>query len=73
MRLVGPRENSTMHCNFERLVQYIDHELDLDRRLELLLHLDSCGPCRDAIYNLTRDRDASFFIRAPYREKAVPA
>jgi hypothetical protein len=54
-------------CSFEHLVQYLDGELDLDGRLELLEHLDFCETCRDAIFHISRDRDAGLFVHRPYR------
>jgi len=53
-------------CSFQKLVQLLDKKLDLDERLEVLEHLNSCQICRDAVYQISRDRDDSFFIRRPY-------
>jgi hypothetical protein len=61
-----------MNCNFEKLVQYLDKSLDLDGQLEVLNHVDVCDACRDAIFHISRDRDASLFRYRPYRER-VPA
>lgn len=60
-------------CNFERLVQLLDKQLDLDAKLEVFDHLDRCDNCRDAVYQISRDRDSAFFIYRPYRltKKAV--
>ncbi len=54
-------------CSFENLVQYLDGRLDLDKKLELLEHIDACETCKDAIYHISRDRDAEFFVYRPYR------
>jgi hypothetical protein len=53
-------------CSFTKLVQLLDKQLDLDEKLEVLDHLESCGICRDAVYQISHDRDESFFIRKPY-------
>jgi hypothetical protein len=59
-------------CSFEKLVQYLDDGLDLDKKLELLEHIDECETCRDAIYHISRDRDADFFVYRPYKiEKMI--
>jgi anti-sigma factor RsiW len=61
-----------MICSFDKLVRYLDRQLDLDSRLELLEHLDECETCREAIYQISRDRDAQFFVYRPYdSDKAV--
>jgi hypothetical protein len=53
-------------CSFQKLVQLLDKQLDLDEKLEVLNHVESCGICRDAIYQISRDRDEAFFIHRPY-------
>ncbi len=59
-------------CSFKKLVQLLDKQLELDEKLEVLSHLESCGICRDAIYQISRDRDESFFVHRPYNvEKHV--
>jgi hypothetical protein len=59
-------------CSFKKLVQLLDKQLDLDEKLEVLSHLESCGICRDAVYQISRDRDEGFFIHRPYNvEKNV--
>ncbi len=55
-------------CSFKRLVRFLDKKLDLDNRLEILNHLDSCDICRDTIYQIARDRDHSLLIYKPYRQ-----
>ena len=57
-------------CNFDRLVQYLDKQLSIDQQLELFDHLDRCEVCREAIYQLSRDRDAAYFITRPYKVDA---
>jgi hypothetical protein len=51
-----------MECNFERLVLYLDKQLDLDQQIEVLCHLDRCYPCREAVYQISVDRDAALFV-----------
>ena len=49
-------------CSFRRLLQFINKQLDLDGELKVYDHLDRCDICRDAVYQLSRDRDEAFFI-----------
>ncbi len=56
-------------CSFERLVQLLDERLDLDRRLEVLDHLDRCDNCREAVYQIARDRDQDFFTQPPIKKQ----
>jgi len=60
-------------CNFERLVRYMDKQLDLDAKLELLEHLDSCDTCWETLYQLSKDRDAGLFLYRPYKAERIPA
>lgn len=53
-------------CSFTKLLQLLDDQLDLDEKLEVLAHLDSCNICRDAVYQISRDRDEAYFIYRPY-------
>ena len=53
-------------CSFKKLVQLLDKQLELDEKLEVLSHLESCAICRDAIYQISHDRDEGFFIHKPY-------
>jgi len=53
-------------CSFKRLVLLLDKKLRLDERLEVLSHLDSCRICRDAVYQISRDRDEVLFVHRPY-------
>ena len=54
-------------CSFKKLVLLLDKKLDLDEKLEVLDHLQSCTICRDAIYQISRDRDEALFIHRPYK------
>jgi len=58
-------------CNFDKLLRLIDNELDLDSELELFEHLDWCETCRDAIYQLTRDRDSAFLVYRKYNTEKL--
>jgi hypothetical protein len=62
-------------CSFNRLLQLVNKELDLDGQLEVYRHLDQCDICRDAVCQLSCDRDEAFFIasRAPREGVAPPA
>jgi hypothetical protein len=56
-------------CSFNLLLQFTNRQLDLDGRLEAYDHLDRCDICRDAVYQLSRDRDEAFFIHRAHRVK----
>jgi hypothetical protein len=58
-------------CNFDKLLQLLDKKLDLDSSLELYDHLDWCETCRDAIYQLTRDRDRTFLVYRKYNVEKI--
>jgi anti-sigma factor RsiW len=60
-------------CSFEKLVRYLDKQLKLDEKLELLEHLDDCEVCREAIYQISRDRDAELFVYRDYNADRVAA
>jgi hypothetical protein len=53
-------------CSFDKLLQLLDKKLDLDSKLELFAHLDKCETCRDAIYELSRNRDSAFLVYRKY-------
>lgn len=72
MRLTkGNLEGSMTACNFDKLLRLIDNELDLDSELELFEHLDWCETCRDAVYQLTRDRDSAFLVYRKYNTEKL--
>jgi uncharacterized protein YuzB (UPF0349 family) len=58
-------------CNFEKLVLYMDNQLDLDEKLDVLDHLDHCEICRDAVFHISRDRDADLFYYRPYKPEKI--
>jgi hypothetical protein len=60
-------------CSFKKLVMLLDKKLNLDERLEILSHLDSCKICRDAVYQISHDRDEAYFVHRPYNVKKIPA
>jgi predicted anti-sigma-YlaC factor YlaD len=60
-------------CSFDRLIQYLDKQLNLDQQLEVLEHLDFCETCREAIYQIARDRDAELFVSRPYKVDKILA
>ncbi len=53
-------------CSFKKLLLLLDKKLSLDEKLEVLSHLDTCRICRDAVYQISRDRDEAYFIHRPY-------
>ena len=56
-------------CSFDRLLQLVDKKLDLDGQLVAYDHLDRCDICRDAVYQLARDRDEALFRYKWYHVK----
>lgn len=60
-------------CSFKKLVQLLDKQLPLDDKLEVLNHLDTCAICRDAVYQISRDRDEAYFIHRPYKISKIVA
>lgn len=60
-------------CSFQKLVLLLDNKLDLDDKLEVLNHLDTCRICRDAVYQISRDRDEALFIHRPYKIEKIVA
>ena len=60
-------------CNFEKLVAFLDKQLTVDEKLDVLDHLDHCGICRDAVFHISRDRDANLFVFRPYKAEKVLA
>jgi hypothetical protein len=48
------------------LVQLLDNELDIDNKLRVLNHVDTCKICRDALHQITRDRDEEIFVQDAY-------
>jgi len=53
-------------CSFQKLVQLLDDELGIDDRLEVLDHVGTCGICRDAVYQIARDRDEKLFVKSAH-------
>jgi len=62
-----------MKCDFEKLVLYLDKRLSVDAQLEVLEHLDTCENCFDAVYHISRDRDAGLFVHRRYELEQVLA
>ncbi len=60
-------------CDFEKLVRYLDKQLSVDEKLDVLEHLDHCEICRDAVFHISRDRDANLFYYRPYNTEKVLA
>jgi len=60
-------------CNFEKLIAFLDKQLDVDEKLDVLDHLDHCEICRDAVFHISRDRDANLFVFRPYKAEKVMA
>ncbi len=58
-------------CNFEKLVRLLDKTMGLDEKLEVYEHLDWCETCRDAVYQISRDRDRALFIYRSYKVEKI--
>jgi len=58
-------------CDFETLVRLLDKQLDLDGKIEVLCHLDTCAICREAIYQISRERDVGLFVPPPSHAHGV--
>ncbi len=64
---------SVTECSVRKLIQYLDRQLNLDERLEVLFHLDWCFACRHSVYCKVRERDAALFTPAQALEEEQPA
>ena len=51
-----------MNCKYANLVKFVENKLDLDRKLETLLHVEQCINCFDEIYKLKKDKDHKHFV-----------
>ena len=51
-----------MSCNYTNLVQFVENKLDLDCKLETLLHIEQCINCFDEVYKLKKDKDHKHFV-----------
>jgi hypothetical protein len=60
-------------CSFKKLVLLLDNKLDLDDKLEVLEHLETCAICRDTVYQISRDRDEDLFVHHPYDVNKIVA
>jgi predicted anti-sigma-YlaC factor YlaD len=60
-------------CDFDKLVAFLDKQLDIDAKLDVLEHLDHCDICRDAVFHIARDRDANLFVQRPYKAEKILA
>ena len=60
-------------CSFQNLVLLLDNKLDLDGKLEVLDHLSECKICRDAVYQISRDRDEALYIHRPEKAEKIVA
>ena len=65
----GDEREVLMRCDFEKLWLYLGKKLDLDGQLEVLAHLDECEACFEAVYLMSRDRDAKLFVRYKLEDK----
>lgn len=55
-------------CNYNRLVKFLEKKLDIDQRLEILSHLETCSDCFDELYKLRRMKDSKHFIYKAFDE-----
>jgi hypothetical protein len=66
---VAVKEEVPMKCDFEKLLLCLNKELDVDKQLEVIEHIDNCLVCREALFMMARDRDADLFIQHKLKEK----
>ena len=45
-----------MRCNFERLVAYLNDELDEQQKHDVLIHLPYCEICMEAVSTMLQDK-----------------
>ena len=60
-------------CSLDDLAQLLSEKLGLDKKIEVLEHLDTCPTCLELIYQLAQDRDEAFFIRKPMKPVKILA
>jgi hypothetical protein len=51
-----------MKCNFDKLWRFLNKDLEPAGRAEVISHMEKCEICREAVYNLARDRAAEYFL-----------
>ena len=56
-------------CSFDRLLQFVNQQLDPDEQLAVYDHLEQCDICRDAVCQLSCDLDEALFIHRAHRVK----
>ena len=62
-----------MSCNYNNLVQFVENKLDLDCKLETLLHIEQCITCFDEVYKLKKDKDNKHFVYKRFEEDVEAA
>jgi len=67
MSAMGPVGDVMKACSFDRLLQFVNKQLDLDGQLEVYGHLDRCDICRDAVYQLSHDLNGALFVSRAHR------
>jgi hypothetical protein len=45
-----------MRCNFDRLIAYINDELDENQNHDVMIHLHDCNICREAVLEMLDDQ-----------------
>jgi len=55
-------------CSFDRLLQFVNKQLNLDGQLEIYDHIDRCAICRDTVYQLSRE-----FVYRPRPRRVKPS
>jgi hypothetical protein len=56
-------------CSFSQLLPFVNRQLDLEGYLKVCDHLKSCDICRDAVHQLSQDRDESAYINRTHGRK----
>ncbi len=58
-------------CDKEKLRGFLSNQLELDDRLEFLLHLDRCAACWNELYSATKAEHPHYYQTGSKRTKAV--
>ncbi|MBI1747452.1 MAG: hypothetical protein HYR55_12795 [Acidobacteria bacterium] len=55
-----------MNCSYNTLIKFVENKLDLDHKLDTLLHIEKCMSCFDNVYKLEKEKDHKHFVYKRY-------
>ena len=58
-------------CDRAKLGAFLSDQLELDDRLEFLIHLDRCAACWNELYSVTKAEHPHYYQTGSKRTKAV--